>query len=157
MRILIASKHLEASRIQGIQKKYLKMFDPALLSLPINWGYYGARAHNQGGAGVQNKGGRGPESCGPPGQNTVKIWPKRLEKTSFLLDWQVKQVKGLILNKYFIDTHEKKYRVFKKFGAAPPQLFCRRPLWFMFVQGSPACYQRLLPFCFYNWWTVFSL
>ena len=43
---------------------------------------------------VQNMGGHPPPFCfGPPGWNTVNIWPKRLEKTSFLLNWQVKQVK----------------------------------------------------------------
>ena len=85
MRILIASKHLELLEFKEFQKKNLKIFDPALLSLPINWGHYGARAHNQGGPG--NFRGWGPKQGGPTGQNTVKIRQKRLlEKTSVLLD-----------------------------------------------------------------------
>ena len=50
------------------------MFDPALLSLPINWGYYGARALDQGGQRIL--GGRGPKqgrAAAPLAQNTVKI------------------------------------------------------------------------------------
>ena len=69
MRILIAFKHLELLEFKEYQKN-LKVFDPALLSLPINWGHYGARAHNQGNPG--NFRGRGPKQRGPTGQNTVK-------------------------------------------------------------------------------------
>ena len=58
VRILIASKHLELLEFNEF-KRNLKIFDQALLSLPINLGQYGSRAHNQGGPG--NFRGRGPK------------------------------------------------------------------------------------------------
>ena len=53
------------------------MFDPALLSLPINWGNYGTRAHNQGGPGNFREG------PWPPGPKYSKDMTKEIRENKF--------------------------------------------------------------------------